>query len=353
VIHTAGIGESIALADTSLAELSAVADAKITGARLLDELTRQLDLDAFVLFSSVAATWGSGRQPGYAAANAFLDSLAEQRRSAGQVATSIAWGLWGGGGMGTGEAGVQLQRRGLRVMDPHQAATALAVAITTSDPTVTVADIDWAQFTPTYTLHRPSALLGLLPEAIAALDTPAEVTDTVRAALTEQLNGRPKTEQSRIIVKLVRTETAAILGHPSFEAIDPHLPFRDLGADSLTAIELRNRLTAVTGLALPATLIFDHPDPATLAEFIRGELAEDNADNPSPVVAELKRLESVLANVAPDDNMRADVTVRLQTILSKWLSAQQDEGADTVSDRLQSATADEVMHFIDEEFGRS
>jgi acyl transferase domain-containing protein/acyl carrier protein len=348
VIHTAGVGQGTAVADTSLAELAAVADAKVTGARLLDELTR--DLDAFVLFSSVAATWGSGRQPGYAAANAFLDSLAEQRHAAGQAATSIAWGLWGGGGMGIGEAGAQLRRRGLRVMDPRQAATALAAAVTTGDPTITVADIDWVQFAPAYTLQRPSPLLSLVPEFAAALDVPADVTDEARDALVGQLTGQPETEQDRIVERLVRTETAAILGHPSFEAIDPHQSFRDLGADSLTAVEIRNRLTAVTGLVLPATLIFDHPDPATLARFIRGELAGNDAGRSSPALAEIDRLESVLAELSPGDSSRADVTARLQAILSKLLRAQEDEEAGTVSEKLQSATADEVMKFIDEEF---
>ena len=129
VFHTAGVGEATPIADVTLPGLAAVLAAKAGGAGALDELTAGAGLDAFVVFSSISATWGSGMQPGYAAANAYLDALAEQRRARGDAATSVAWGVWAGAGMGGGESGAQLQRRGLRAMDPDLAISALGHAL--------------------------------------------------------------------------------------------------------------------------------------------------------------------------------------------------------------------------------
>ncbi|NUP48701.1 MAG: SDR family NAD(P)-dependent oxidoreductase, partial [Catenulispora sp.] len=126
VVHTAGVGQATMLAETSLTEQATVTAAKTGGAAVLDELTADLDLDAFVMFSSIAATWGGGMQPGYAAGNAYLDALAENRRARGLAATSVAWGPWGGGGMTDEDGAEQMARRGLRLMEPRLAVQALA-----------------------------------------------------------------------------------------------------------------------------------------------------------------------------------------------------------------------------------
>ena len=180
VVHAAGLAQDRTLEQSSTGELAAVLAAKAGGARWLDELTAGLDLDLFVLFSSIAATWGSGGQPGYAAANAHLDALAERRRARGLVATSLAWGPWGGGGMAGQENVAQLRRRGIMPMAPAAAIQALAQAIDAGEHQLTIADVDWARFTPPFTLRRPSPLLAGLPEASQALagrepgDTAAE-----------------------------------------------------------------------------------------------------------------------------------------------------------------------------------
>src|ERR1700728_901695 len=156
VMHAAGAAESVPLGPATVAGLEAGAAPKAAGAAHLDELTAGMGLDGFVVFSSIAATWGSGLQPGYAAANAFLDALVLQPRARRPAGTVGAWGPWGGGGMTDPESGLQLARRGLRLMDPALAVTALAQALDGGDATVTVADVDWDRFAASFTVWRGS-----------------------------------------------------------------------------------------------------------------------------------------------------------------------------------------------------
>ncbi|HEY7143819.1 MAG TPA: SDR family NAD(P)-dependent oxidoreductase, partial [Streptosporangiaceae bacterium] len=274
VMHTAGTGQATALEEASAAELATVVSAKAASAAHLDELTADLNLEQFVLFSSIAATWGSGGQPGYAAANAYLDALAEARRSRRQPATSVAWGPWGGGGMTDRASGVQLQRRGLELMDPQLAVQALGQVLDGGEGLVTIADVDWARFTAPFTLRRPSPLIADLPEVQQVLADAAgdDGPRTAAAALERQLAGLSPAEQDRTLVDLVQAEAAAVLGHAAAEAVPAARPFGDLGFNSLTAVELRNRLAEVTGLRLPATLVFDCPTPAAAAQFLRAQV---------------------------------------------------------------------------------
>ncbi|MEU6237974.1 type I polyketide synthase, partial [Kitasatospora sp. NPDC047058] len=294
VFHTAGVVQHSTVHETDLAETAAVLAAKAAGAVHLDELTAGLDLDAFVLFSSIAATWGSGLQPAYAAANTFLDGLAEYRRAQGRTATSVAWGSWGGGGM-TDEAGAaQGSRRGLIVMDKDHAVQALAQILDGGEEQLTVADIDWARFAPPFTLRRPSPLIETLPEVRQALagDLPAATAgdpaggSDASASWKQRLAGLARIEQNRMLVTLVQTQAAAVLDYASPDAVEATRAFSDLGFDSLTSVELRNRLSAATGLQLPATLMFDAPTPTAAAEFLLAQLAGvPDAAQTAPVVA--------------------------------------------------------------------
>ncbi|KJK33710.1 hypothetical protein UK15_38750, partial [Streptomyces variegatus] len=272
VLHAAGAGQFTPVADTTPAELADVLRAKVAGARHLDELLGDTPLDAFVLYSSISAAWGSGGQGAYAAANACLDALAEQRRGRGLAATSVGWGPWSGGGMADGEAEGHLRRRGLTPLAPELGVAALRQAVDHDDVAVAVADVDWDRFVAGFTAVRPSPLLGDLPEVRSALVTEVP-DDTADSDLKRRLTTLSEAEQQRLLLDLVRTETAAVLGHASQELVEAGRAFRELGFDSLTAVELRNRLNTRTGLTLPATLVFDHPTPDALAGHLRDELA--------------------------------------------------------------------------------
>ncbi|MFI0227961.1 SDR family NAD(P)-dependent oxidoreductase [Streptomyces lydicus] len=357
VVHAAGVGQTTPLMDTTVAEQAAVVEAKTAGAVWLDELTADLDLDAFVLFSSIAATWGSGLQPGYAAGNAFLDAMAERRRARGLAATSVAWGVWGGAGMGAGEAGTHLQRHGLRSMDPDLGIQALAQAVDGGDVAVAVADVDWERFAPTFTLRRPSPLIENLPEVrqvLAGADNGDGATvPESQGELGQRLAGLSRAEQDRLLTDLVRTEAAAVLGYASIDVVEPERAFKELGFDSLTAVELRNRLNAATGLQLPATLIFDYPNPMVLADLLRTELNQDGATDSVSIFTELDQLEHNLSSMASDSDIREDVTRRLRGVLSQWIEAQGAAEPEGSGIEFQSATPNEVFNFLDKELGLS
>ncbi len=282
VMHAAGIAQGCQVQDLDLDVLAGELAAKGAGTTWLDELTAGLDLDAFVLFSSGAATWGSALLGGYAAANAFLDAVAEARRARGLAATSVGWGLWGGGGMGAGAAGDQLARYGLRPMDPEVAIEALAQALDLGDTTVAVADFEWERFAQTFTLRRPSRLISSLPEvrqALAEAETEAAGPERPQTELARRVAGLSRVEQDRLLVDLVRTEAAAVLGYASADEVEPDRAFKDLGFDSVTAVELRTRMNAATSLRLPSTLVFDYPSSAVLADFLRDELLGVRSDS--------------------------------------------------------------------------
>ncbi|MGY1503362.1 type I polyketide synthase [Streptomyces sp. QTS52] len=276
VVHAAGIVRYTKVRDLTPEELDEVISGKAEGARHLDELTAHLDLDAFVLFSSGAATWGGGSQGAYAAANACLDGLAHDRRTRGLPATSLAWGTWRSEGMAGDLDEQSLARMGLSLMDPALALSVMREAVEHGETALTVTDTDWSRFTPVYTGARRRPLIEDIPEAARALtrtedDEPAD-GDTPADALRRRLADLTGGEQRAALLDLVRTRAAAVLGHSDLAEIAAGRPFKDLGFDSLTATELRNRLNAATGLRLPATLVFDHPTPTALAGLLHQEL---------------------------------------------------------------------------------
>ncbi|HWO59054.1 MAG TPA: SDR family NAD(P)-dependent oxidoreductase, partial [Umezawaea sp.] len=271
VFHAAGRDHFGPVESLDEQEFADVLAAKVAGAVHLDDLLGDRELDAFVLFSSIAGVWGSGHQAAYAAANAFLDGLALNRRSRGLAATSVSWGPWADGGMADGDAADQLLRRGVNRLPAARAITALQRALGTADVDVTVADVDWGRFAPTFTSGRPSPLLGDLPEVRRALD-PTEGRTTGGTALAARLAALPEGERTPVLVDVIRTRAAAVLGHTDADGIEPGRAFRDLGFDSLTAVELRTALVGETGLALPASLVFDYPNALVLARHLEAEL---------------------------------------------------------------------------------
>ncbi|TDC58882.1 SDR family NAD(P)-dependent oxidoreductase [Micromonospora sp. KC207] len=350
VVHTAGVGRYTALADTTLDDFAAVITGKVQGAANLDVLLTGPDLEALVLFSSVAGVWGSGGQGAYAAANAYLDALAEQWRADGRPAVSIGWGPWDGGGMADGSTGEHLRRQGLRPMAVDPAVAAMARAVTEGVPAVAVADVDWERFAPTFTLRRRSALLGDLPE-VTALGAPGPEPAADTVPLLAELAGRSPSEQDRELLRVIRTEVAEVLGHASPDAVDQSQAFRDAGFDSLTAIELRNRLGAVLGTSLPATVVFDHPTPRDLAGFLRGLLpgAESAGEQ---AYTELERVAALLAGSDPDNVTRARITMRLKAMLAGLTETVPKPDAEPAAGP-DLGTDQEIFDFINNELGRS
>uniref|UniRef100_UPI001CEDB5E0 type I polyketide synthase n=1 Tax=Streptomyces sp. HPF1205 TaxID=2873262 RepID=UPI001CEDB5E0 len=274
VLHAAGLPQYTPLTDVTLADAAHVSDAKVLGARHLHELLDGVELDAFVLFSSIAAAWGSGNQSGYAHANAYLDALAQYRRDRGLAASSIAWGPWAGGGMAADDgAEDHLRRRGLPALAPADALADLALSPALDTAATIVADVDWGPFAATYTAARPRPLLLAVPEAAAALHSAGTApAQGARPAWLDSLGELPPAERRHALTGLVREEIAGLLGHTSADAVEPGRAFKDLGFDSMTAVELRDRLARRTGLALTATLAYDHPTAAALAAHLGGLL---------------------------------------------------------------------------------
>ncbi|MET9453035.1 type I polyketide synthase [Streptomyces cinerochromogenes] len=356
VVHAAGVPQrDTPLPDTTLEDFAEIGRAKIGGALLLDELLGDRTLDAFVLFSSGAAVWGSAGQAAYGAANAFLDALAHRRRARGLAATSVAWGPLAGG-MVDEEISAFMRRIGAPPMDTRTALGALPSAVADGRPTLVVADFDWPRFAPTYTLGRPRPLLDALPEVREALDTDrAHPGRPGGTALRDELAALPETERGRILLDLVRTHVAAVLGYDSPADVESRRPFTDLGFDSVSSVELRTRLNRATGLRMPATVVYDHASPAALADHLRRELAPGASPADSrtgePVTAELDRLEAVVTALSPDDLRDHHIVDRLRALVTRLAESQSAAADAALSDMLQAASADDVLAFIDKELG--
>jgi short-subunit dehydrogenase/acyl carrier protein len=353
VIHTAGVLDDGVLDGLTPGRLAVVLNPKAGAAEHLDELTAEQPLDAFIMFSSISGTIGGPGQGNYAAANAYLDALAERRRAHGLAATSVAWGAWAGSGMASdGVAEDRARRSGVLPMPPEHAVAALGQVAAGDDPAVAVADVDWQRFAPAFTSVRPSPVLSGVPEARRAVEAAArsEKSDGEgRDLLAERLAVLSAAEQEQVLLDLVRAEAAAVLGYPSPDSIAPAAAFRDLGFDSLTAVELRNRLGVTAGIQLSATLVFDYPTSVVLAEYLRGVITHDRAATGLPVFTELDRLESMISTVSTEELTR--VSARLEAILAKSRSAEDTANNDSVDPDLKQATADEIFNLIDNEFG--
>ncbi|MEU5756893.1 type I polyketide synthase [Streptomyces sp. NPDC047829] len=354
VVHAAGVARSGPVETTGLADIAETTDGKVLGAAHLDQLTRDADLELFVLFSSIAATWGSGGQALYAAGNAYLDALAQSRADRKLAAVSVAWGPWAGAGMAvSGEAEEFLRRRGLTPLDPALAIAALAQAVDGGETNVTVADVDWARFTPAFTSGRPSPLLRELPEAAdaaAPTGTPAE--QEADTGLRDRLATLSTAERLAELTELIRSALVVVLRYDADERIDGARPFRDLGFDSLTAVEFRDLLARRCGTPLPSTIVFDHPTPAALADHLHATLpGGDPVTDVEPLIGALDTLEAAMADSPPDGLSRARVTVRLQAFLDKWTADRPAAADSAATDRIQAADDDELINLIRDQLG--
>ncbi|MDL5205932.1 type I polyketide synthase [Streptomyces sp. ALI-76-A] len=279
VFHTAAVLDDGVIGSLTPDRLAEVLRVKVGGALNLDAATAGLDLSAFVLFSSSSGVFGSPGHGNYAPGNAFLDALAEDRRARGLPATAVAWSGWADGGMASGTVGERLQRHGVRLMDPAVAVTALQDALDHDDPALVVTDIDWQVFGAELDKGRPRRLYAALPDLQRLrANRPAPHTGDPDPADTgdgflAHLAALSDADRRHALLHLVRAHIAYVLNHPSPDDVEPARAFRELGFDSLTAVELRNTLGEATGMRLPASLVYDYPTPAALAEHLGERLA--------------------------------------------------------------------------------
>ncbi|MFI2664566.1 type I polyketide synthase [Micromonospora carbonacea] len=361
VVHAAGVGRLNPVSVVGTDELADVVAGKTAGARHLDEFLDPDDLELVVYFSSIAAAWGVGDHGAYAAGNAFLDAWAQSRPAGRARVVSVNWGPWAGGGMVSDEHAVAMSRRGVSLLDREPAMAALRAAICGDGAVLTVADVDWARFAPVFASARPRPLIADLPEVAAqhaGVDPAADGGDEVRTGLRKRLADLTAAEQNRLLVDLIRTAAAEVIGHDSPYALEADRPFRDLGFDSLTAVELRGRLAKETGLSPASSVVFDYPTPQALAEHLRGELVSEASVQALPTVEELDELEAALVRRDTDDLGRVRVTMRLHRLLERLGAADRgvgerpDEAAE-VADRLRVASNQELFDLVDRDLGLS
>ena len=346
VVHAAGVTADALIEGLTAEQIEKVLAPKVDAAWHLHELTT----GPLVLFSSLAGTLGNPGQAAYSAANAFLDGLAAHRRARGLPALSLAWGLWAEESTITGTLGeaelVRMRRGGLVPMPTPEALDLLDTALRTALPSVVPAGFDL-----TALREAPHPLLARLVRAprrkAAAVARPG--------ALADRLTALDQQAATREVHDLVLAEVAAVLGHGDTATVDPARPFKDLGFDSLTAVELRNRLNAATDLHLPAMVVFDHPNVTALAGHV---LTEVLPERPSPGTLLMRQLDTVAAalpTLGDDDEVGlADVRRRLTALVQEC--ARQSEKSDKevdLGDKIQSASTDEIFALIDQQFGKT
>ncbi|MFV2216081.1 SDR family NAD(P)-dependent oxidoreductase [Actinomadura sp. LOL_016] len=358
VVHAAGVVDDAVLGSMTREQVARVLRPKVAAALNLDSLTRELDLAEFVLFSSSAGVLGTPGQANYAAANAFEDALAARRTAEGLPAVSLAWGLWAETSRMTAHLeGADLARLGRSGVVPLPAEQGLALfdaARGDGRALLVPARLDVPAL-------RAAAGSGTLPAVLRALVGGAgrrAAGGGDRAAgpsLAERLARLPEGGRHRVLVDVVRANAATVLGHRSADAVTTTATFKELGFDSLTAVEFRNRLSTAAGTRLPATLVFDHPTLDALARHLGAVLtggeAELRPEGPA-VLGELDRLETALGAAPGGWSGHQEVTARLEALLGRWRDRHADAASPT-ADRLETATSDEVIDFIDRELGIS
>ncbi|MFF3641025.1 type I polyketide synthase [Streptomyces sp. NPDC002564] len=370
VIHTSLPGELAPLAEVTPEALGEAASAAVRLAGLA-EAAWAGSVETVLYFSSVAASLGSREHGAYAAANAYLDALAQRTEAeadpeaaAGAGArvrrtVSVGWSLWDlpdDDDVARGAGGLS-RRQGLPPLETQLALGALRAALGGGAGHTLVADVDWDRFAPLYTLARPTRLLDAVPAARRILDASSDGAESAEdaSALRRELAALPARERTGMLLEVVRTQVAAVLRYEPGQDVESERAFKDLGFDSLVVVELRNRLRAATGLRLPATLVYDYPTPRALAEHLLDRVLPDGGAGELPVAAHLDDLEATLAGLAVDDPRRKGLVRRLQALLWKQPDAtavgapaddEPGEGED-----LATASADDMFALIDREWG--
>uniref|UniRef100_UPI00358FAF64 type I polyketide synthase n=1 Tax=Streptomyces turgidiscabies TaxID=85558 RepID=UPI00358FAF64 len=366
VVHAAGVLDNALIGDLTPERLDAVLAPKADAAWHLHELTRHLELSAFILFSSSVGTLGGPGQANYATANAFVDALAALRGAHGLAATAVGWGLWAtgeiGGGInaGLGEADrKRYAREGYRLIAAQEGLGLLDAALTGGGARYVALPLDVAAMRAHGQVPAMYRELARVPGRRGAANGTADTgTATGPATLAARLGALSGAERHSAVLELVRGEIAAVLGHAGADQVVADRAFQELGFDSLTAVDLRNRLMARTGLRLPSTLVFDQPNPEALGAHLLDRLDLGDGSGGKPVLADLDRLETTLlgADAPGDGETLSTVTARLQALLARLSTTEaqtpEDDAAD-VAESIEAASADDLFAFIDNQLGRS
>ncbi|MEU5999374.1 SDR family NAD(P)-dependent oxidoreductase [Streptomyces sp. NPDC047197] len=351
VVHSAGALDDGLLEALTPERLERVLRPKVDAALHLHELTASTPLAAFVLFSSVAGTIGGPGQGNYAAANTFLDAFAQWRRAQGLPALSLAWGLWEEASDMTrhlGDAEVaQLGRSGLAPLAGAEGLRLFDAVHGTEDALLLPARLDLGAL-------RAQSREGLLPSVLRGLVPAAQgPAGPSGATLPARLAAAAPEERDALVLAAVAAEVAVVLGYEDTGALDPERPFKELGLDSLGAVRLRNRLSQVTGLTLPSTLVFGHPTVPALAAHLRtllDERASGGREAAPDVHADLDRLAGLLPSVVRSD--AAAVRTRLRSLLAALDDGQDGEdGGGPHAKRIDEASADDLFDLIDNDLG--
>lgn len=347
VLHAAGVLDDAVIGSLSARSIQEVMAAKADAAWHLHELTQHQDLRAFILFSSAAGVLGSPGQGNYAAANSLLDALAVYRDARGLPAISLAWGLWdpavGGMAQGMSETDIsRMARAGVRMITREHGLELFDAALQVGEPLTLPLPLDLRAL-------RAQARAGTLPalfSELVSISTPRQADERTEVSLTRRLAAIPEDQRENTVFELVNAQVAAVLGHSTAETIDDQLTFKELGFDSLTAVELRNRLNSATQLQLPTTLVFDYPTVGAVARHVLSEVATEQTVVPGD--AELDRLEQVLPSIASDGGERARIEGRLESLLAGVRRLGRDDGVAAAGDEIHTATDDELFRYLDE-----
>lgn len=297
VIHAAGVLDDAILARQEWTGFTKVFASKVEGAWNLHVATQTRSLDFFVLFSSATSLLGTPGQANYAAANAFLDSLAHHRQSRGLPALSINWGLWAEVGLATqNERGERLARRGLIAMSPEQGIAALDYLLHLQLTQSAVLPIEWSAYRAELS---PGSKMAWLTEMTQKTEISETTSEALRPAVLQELEAAAPHEQYELVVAYVRGQVAGILRFEAGDLPDAHQGFFQMGMDSLMTVELRNRLQANLRISLPSTLAFDYPTISLLARYLCDQICP--ADSKTEEVLEPVQVEEELLELSRED----------------------------------------------------
>ncbi|MGW5106289.1 type I polyketide synthase [Nocardia sp. NPDC004123] len=355
VVHTAGVLDDSAFHTLTGDRIDRVFAPKADAAWTLHELTRDLKLSAFVMFSSIAGVIGSAGQANYAAANSFLDALAVQRRAAGLPALALAWGPWQQGMTGVLDRAAmnRLERLGLAPLDRAEGLRLFDESLTTAEPVPVLARLDTDKLRmESHSGPVPAVLRGFVRTRARSVTAPSSAQ-----SLGDRLHGVAEAKRRGFVLDLVREHVAAVLGYGSADDIGADRGFNELGFDSLGGVEFRNRLAKVTGLSLPSTLVFDYPTAGDVADYLLAQtVVTAPAQPPSATADDLARLEALLERIIANSSDNDEIVTGLRGVNERLVAhlggTWSRSGYDDLEFDSDTALSDsELLDLIDEEFG--